>query len=278
MKNENDNGNDGSDTSQTSSVFINSEESAFSILIDDSEMNTLTITTLITKEMIGDSPFWRSVAELYQSHRFESRALASIINSVATQRRLIFILSKASLGRLFKDDPNWPERASSEINSSEYRRIIKLLFEGKHKYFDCLQASFKNEEGTRGKPFVAEVVGEVLISAIECLAGADRETIKQEQLQASDTFVNANYDLAEINEKILLADDRYDSRIEKGEDKSRAAGHLELDIKKILREFFETHGCNSLFLDKLRRNSFSRPLTKRIYLELLDKYEAAMKQ
>lgn len=149
---------------QNDSNSKNASDMALVLSIDDSKLNCLTVVSQLTDQFVGVSLFRKSLRDHMQSHRFEVRALISIINSVITQRRLVFAISRATLGALFKSDPNWPDRTTDQLNSLEYKRILNALFSsGK---FVCVQESVGNRSKKGGKPFVIEVVCPQLVEQI----------------------------------------------------------------------------------------------------------------
>lgn len=163
-------------------------EPLFEIELDYSDVLSALHTTYITEEMAAESRTWATLKYMYESKDFVVRALASILNACITQKRIVICLSKRTIGKLLSKDSNLPNRNTTELKSSEYRRILHHLLRGKRPHFICASESKVETSGKSGQPNVLELIQKDLRKNILSLLGLSEDLALEKQYQEAEQF------------------------------------------------------------------------------------------
>lgn len=229
---------------------------SFDYQIDDSGLNALLHTTPITDEMIKTDPMWAAIKKMYSSPRFEVRALAATLNSIMTQQRIFFVISRTILGKLIASDDNIPTRSTDQVKfETEYKKYLRLLFdEIKYPWFRCHLHSKKHSKGSKGNAYVFEIIFENILQWIETQSGESRDAIFDRQVIQSKQFIYYPTQVERVKTELTkLIADYLTQRIadEKGINTHQRTDRFRHQIRKIIFAFIMEVDGDQDSIDKL---------------------------
>lgn len=228
----------------------------FEYQIDDSGLNALLHTTLLTEELISTDPLWASINIMYESPRFEVRALAATLNAIMTQKRIFFVMSRSVLGKLLANDGNIPTRSTDQVkHETEYKKYLRLFYdEVNYPWFKCHLESKKNSQGAKGNAFIFEIVFDGVLNWIESKCGTDRNTLYEKQVQQLKKFCffPAQVERAKVSLSKEITDfvsSRSDE--ERNVEKQERSQRFRRQIGKIIFSFINEVEADEESIDKL---------------------------
>lgn len=161
-------------------------EADYRIDFEDSDDHVVCLINARLPTLTGQEsdPLLRAIQQLYQSEETNQKAIGTLLHACLRARRLVFALSRNTLGALLSADPNIAS-INRGINNTLYRRVWKLIYELK-----VFKEVVPSEEGPRGvgKPAIIEVVWKPLVAYIGQTRGQSPTTLKELQQRQLEEF------------------------------------------------------------------------------------------